>query len=103
MRRKSWTCLRVTVAQGYGLTETAGGISLADADDLSVGRVGHPLQGVRVRLEDWEEGGYTVDDGEGEPKGELVVGCPWIADGYFEMPEKTQEGFFEEDGLRSGL
>ncbi len=86
----------MTLVQGYGLTETAGGLSLADGDDLSVGRVGHPLQGVKVRLEDWSEGGYLAENG----KGELVVGGPWIASGYYDMPEKTKEGFFEMDGLR---
>ena len=121
------TCLRVTLAQGYGLTETAGGVTLADNDDLSTGRVGRPLQGVRVTLEDWQEGGYTVRDecccfppnvvpldrvlphllllqtgGPGRPSGEIVIGCPWVAAGYFEMPEATAEGFSaeEEGGLR---
>ena len=57
------TCLCCTVAQGYGLTETAGGVSLADGADLSTGRVGHPLQGVRARMVDWEEGGYRAKEG----------------------------------------
>jgi hypothetical protein len=51
--------------QGYGLTETVGGISLSDSDDLSVGCVGRPLPDVRIKLQNWEEGGYTVNDEQG--------------------------------------
>ena len=51
--------------QGYGLTETVGGISLSDCDDLSVGCVGRPLPDVKVKLQNWEEGGYTVTDEQG--------------------------------------
>jgi long-chain acyl-CoA synthetase len=93
------TTLGVCLAQGYGLTETAGGVTLADRDDTALGRCGFPLPGVRIRLEDWQEGQYTVRDSQG-PRGELIVGCPWTASGYFQRPEATKESFFEEDGLR---
>ena len=68
------TCLCCTVAQGYGLTETAGGVSLADGADLSTGRVGHPLQGVRARMVDWEEGGYRAKEGRYRGKWNLFGG-----------------------------
>jgi len=67
---------------------------------MSTGRVGHPLNCVKIRVEDWEEGGYSVEDEV--VRGELVVGCPWTAQGYFEMEEKTREGFFDEDEMRRG-
>ena len=31
-------------------------------DDNSTGRVGPPLQGIQVKLIDWEEGNYRVSD-----------------------------------------
>lgn len=49
-------CLDVIVLQGYGLTETAAGSALMDLSDMSTGRVGPPLHGVKIKLVDWEEG-----------------------------------------------
>jgi len=33
---------------------------------LSVGCVGRPLPDVKVKLQNWEEGGYTVNDEQGK-------------------------------------
>ena len=52
------TTLDVTLAQGYGLTETTGGISLSTKNDLSVERVGLTLPEVKLKLKDWPEGGF---------------------------------------------
>lgn len=49
-------CLDVVVLQGYGLTETAAGSALMDLSDMSIGRVGPPLHGIKLKLVDWEEG-----------------------------------------------
>ena len=37
------------------------------------GRVGSPLQGVDIKLVNWEEGGYTVRD-KPCPRGEIIIG-----------------------------
>ena len=92
-------CLCIRLAHGYGLTETAGGATLTDSDDLTTGKVGYPLPGMKIEIESWEEGGYTVHDKEG-PRGELVIGCPWTAKGYYKMEVETRESFFEKFGLR---
>eukprot|EP00092_Neocalanus_flemingeri_P016880 GFUD01018258.1.p1 GENE.GFUD01018258.1~~GFUD01018258.1.p1 ORF type:complete len:731 (+),score=161.78 GFUD01018258.1:266-2194(+) len=95
----SRVCLGVTLLQGYGLTETCGGACLPDTSDLSTGRVGPPLQGVDIRLVNWDEGGYTVTDQQG-PRGEIVIGGEHLAKEYYGMPDKTREDFFTESGKR---
>jgi len=93
------TCLGVTLLQGYGLTETCATACIPDGHDLSTGRVGPPLQQVSLRLVDWVEGGYLVSDPRG-PRGEILIGGGQVAAGYYNMPEKTREEFFTENGTR---
>lgn len=89
------TCLDVHVAQGYGLTETVGGVMLTQKKDLTMGSVGFPLPGVKVKLVNWSEGEYTVQDPQG-PKGEILVGGPVVSIGYFDLPDKTAESFYQD-------
>ena len=44
-----------------------------DTDDISVGRVGTPLQGVDIKIVSWNEGGYSVTDQAGA-RGEIHIG-----------------------------
>ena len=57
------------------------------------------MQGVDLRLVNWEEGGYTVAD-ECGPRGEILVGGGHVALGYLDMPDTTEQEFFEEAGTR---
>jgi long-chain acyl-CoA synthetase len=93
------TCFGIPVLQGYGLTETTATACVSDSADHLLGHVGPPLMGVHLKILDWEEGGYTVKDKQG-PRGEIAIGGSHVAAGYFLMPEKTKEEFFEEDGVR---
>jgi len=93
------TCLGITLLQGYGLTETCATASIPDGSDLSTGRVGPPLQDVNIRLVSWEEGGYRVTDSEGA-RGEIVIGGAHVAKEYYNLPDKTEEEFFEDAGKR---
>lgn len=92
-------CLNVRLMQGFGATETTAITSLMDPYDFSVGRTGAPLYGCKVRLVDWEEGGYRPTD-KPNPRGEIVVGGPSIAAGYFKRDRETEEVFREEGGIR---
>lgn len=90
---------RVTVQVGYGATETAACCTSMDDDDKVVGYTGAPNVGVFLKLEDWKEGNYLVTD-QPNPRGEIVVGGPVIAKGYYKLPEATEAAFFEENGIK---
>ncbi|OAD57993.1 Long-chain-fatty-acid--CoA ligase 3 [Eufriesea mexicana] len=89
-------CLCLTVAQGYGLTETTSCATVMDRWDRSTGRVGGPTTVCDIRLENWEEAGYRVTDTP-YPRGEIIVGGENVSDGYYKLADKTKE-FFQEDG-----
>ena len=88
------TVLGVKLVQGYGLTETVAVASISDPYDLRTCHVGPPLVGVELRLVSWPEGGYTVHDSCG-PRGEVIIGGKHVARGYYNMPDKTSEDFFD--------
>lgn len=98
-QRFARACLDVVVMQGYGATETTAVATLMDLFDWSEGRTGAPVFGSKVRLVDWEEGGYRVTD-KPRPRGEVVVGGPSITAGYHKQPEVTAEAFRFENGER---
>lgn len=87
------------VIQGYGLTETCGAGLISYLDDLSSGHVGGPLPSTRVRLVCWDEGGYSSTDLSG-PKGEIWLGGPCVATGFYKNPERTEEEFHIREGIR---
>ena len=62
----------------------------------SVGKVGPPVQGVQIKLVNWEEGNYRVSD-KPCPRGEIFIGGGNVAAGYFKNEEKTKEEFFIDD------
>ena len=92
-------CMCCPLLQGYGLTETAACVTVMGMDENSTGRVGPPCQGIRIRLENWEEGNYRVTD-EPRPRGEIVIGGANITEGYYKLPGKTNEDYFFDEGLR---
>lgn len=92
--------LNVTLVQGFGCTETSGAVLCMDDNDLSYGRCGAPLNGVRIRLCDWNEGGYKVTD-KPNPRGELIAGGFNISSGYYNNTKLTEESFIvEPNGMR---
>ncbi|CAG2166700.1 unnamed protein product, partial [Oppiella nova] len=89
-------CLDVALLQGYGMTETVAAGCAMDFADLSVGNIGPPLEGIQIKLIDWPEGHYRAID-QPHPRGEIVIGGPVVAKGYYKNPELTSESF-EVDG-----
>ncbi|XP_011135957.1 long-chain-fatty-acid--CoA ligase 4 isoform X2 [Harpegnathos saltator] len=90
-------CLCITVTQGYGLTETSSCATVMDEHDRTTGRVGAPTTVCDIRLENWEEAGYRVTD-HPHPRGEILIGGDIVSAGYYKLPQKTKEDFFQEDG-----
>jgi len=93
------TCMGCPVLQGYGLTETCACATLMQLDEHSTGRVGPPVLGINIRLVNWEEGNYRVTD-KPHPRGEVLIGGKNITEGYYKLPGKTDEEYFDENGTR---
>lgn len=70
-----------------------------DEFDMSFGRVGPPSSTVDIKLENWDEGNYRVTN-KPYPQGEIIMGGENVSKGYYKLPEKTNEEFFEENGRR---
>lgn len=87
------------VAQGYGLTETTAGATITSVRDTSTGRVGAPSALVDIKLVNWEEGNYRVTN-KPYPQGEVVIGGETVSPGYYKLPGKTAEDFYDEDDKR---
>lgn len=66
---------------------------------MEYGVVGAPSSVNYIRLINWEEGNYRVTN-KPYPQGEIVVGGTSVSKGYYKLPGKTGEDFFEEDGQR---
>jgi long-chain acyl-CoA synthetase len=67
--------------------------------DMSTGRVGAPLGCCDIRLVDWDEGNYKVND-KPYPRGEVLIGGDNVALGYYKLPEATEKEFFAEGSRR---
>lgn len=85
---RTWTDRDVKIVQGFGMTETAPGVCLLEAQDAlsHAGTAGRPHFFSEVRLVDPATGD---DVGPGEP-GEVWVRGPQVMKGYWNRPEATQ-------------
>ena len=95
---KAFTAAGLPIMEGYGMTESAGVISINDARDnkLRLQTMGQPIKGITVKL---------ADDGE------ILIKGPNVLQGYYKDPEKTAEtikddyfhtgdiGTFDADGF----
>lgn len=66
---------------------------------MTFGRVGAPTTVCDIKLVNWEEGNYRVTD-KPYPRGEIIIGGDNVSAGYYKLPDKTKEDFFEADGKR---
>jgi fatty-acyl-CoA synthase len=96
---------RVTVVQGWGMTELSplGTVSTLRPDQLALpeeeqvllrGKAGHGIVGISMKIVD--ESGQEVA-WDGTSSGELKVRGPWVCRGYFRLDESSahdDEGWF---------
>ncbi|MFT4008950.1 MAG: AMP-binding protein [Nocardioidaceae bacterium] len=81
---------RARLIEGYGLTETCGGLTYVDADhaESKHGSVGVPVPWVDVRI--FDESDREVGPGQ---EGEVVARGPKVSPGYLDDGEATSNAF----------
>ena len=93
-------CMNIIFIQGYGSTETVGGGLFMDTHDYSLGKVGGPQFGTKIKLVDWTEGGYTITD-KPNPRGEIHLSCESLSIGYFKLKDVDRKAYYEDHlGIR---
>jgi len=86
------------IMEGYGLTETSPVVTTNPVEEPKIGTIGPPMRDVEVKVDSSVVGPLQFSDRDGEV-GELLVQGPNVAEGYWNMPEATEEAFIEdEDG-----
>lgn len=90
--------MKVTVLEGYGLTETSPVISVNTIKGGSVvGSVGPVIPGLELTIVD--EQGHTVPQGE---VGEILVKGETVMPGYWKLAEETREVLTEDGWFKTG-
>jgi long-chain acyl-CoA synthetase len=94
-------CLQCAVVQGYGLTETVGGMNCSPPGGSTSGTCGGPLPGVYVKLVDVPDMGYLSSDTP-HPRGEICVKGSIVTNGYYKNEAATAEAFDSEGYFMTG-
>ncbi len=88
------------ILEGYGLTETSPVISVNPPEEPKIGTIGPPVVDQEVKV-DSSVVGDQFSDAAGDV-GELLVKGPNVTDGYWNMPEATEDAFTEDGWFRTG-
>ncbi|CAB39122.1 hypothetical protein PFAG_00311 [Plasmodium falciparum Santa Lucia] len=93
------TLLNINYCQGYGLTETGGGIFGNHAKDTNFLCIGGPIAAnTKYKVRSWET--YKAKDTL--PKGELLVKSDSVFKGYFLEKESTKRAFTHDGYFITG-
>lgn len=87
----------VDFLQGYGLTETVGGMSVVISNDNISGSVGPVMVSTEIKLRDLPEMNYTSADTP-YVRGEVMIRGPQVFMGYYKNEKATEEAI-DEDGF----
>ena len=85
------------ILERYGMTETNMNTSNPISGQRKPGTVGPPLPGVEVRVVDDNENDLSINE-----IGNLFVRGPNVFEGYWKMPEKTEEDFTRDGYFKTG-
>ncbi|RXK50056.1 AMP-dependent synthetase/ligase [Halorientalis pallida] len=91
----------IPIFEGYGLTEAAPVVTANTPEDHRTGTLGRPLVDMDIRIDPSKVSDEQFADAEGYV-GELLVKGPNITEGYWEMPEKTEEAFTADGWFQTG-
>jgi len=84
--------IRQEIYEGYGATETCGGITMPPVTEKRPpGTIGKVLRTKQIRLID-EATMEDVPDGQA---GELIVSSKYMVDAYWNKEEETKESFLK--------
>jgi long-chain acyl-CoA synthetase len=89
------------IVQGYGMTETMGGICVSSLRSNNFSSVGVPSKDTEVSIDS-----SAVDNGIGSELdgelGELLVKGPHITEGYYNDKSESEDSFTEDGYFRTG-
>ncbi|RXK51364.1 AMP-dependent synthetase/ligase [Halorientalis pallida] len=91
----------IPIFEGYGLTEAAPVVSTNPPEILETGTLGPPLPDIDIKIDESQVADDQFEEVEGEV-GELLIKGPNITEGYWEMPEKTEEAFTADGWFKTG-
>ncbi|CAI2172331.1 18908_t:CDS:10 [Funneliformis geosporum] len=96
------------VIQAYGLTQCSGAVTVNSFFDYQPAdqrehesHTGGPISCNEIKLVNYEEKGYTVED-KPNPRGEICVRGPNVMKGYYKRPEQTAQAIDADGWLRTG-
>ncbi|MFC4450856.1 AMP-dependent synthetase/ligase [Halorussus aquaticus] len=84
------------ILEGYGLTETSPVVAVNPPEAPKVGTIGPPVVDAEVRVDNSVVSEETFGGTDGEV-GELLVKGPNVTEGYWELPDATEQAFTEDD------
>ena len=87
----------LTIAEGYGLTESASAVTYNHYYRHVVGSVGTPVHLVEVQIRDLS--GSRLETAQ---EGEICIRGPNMMKRYLHNPEETEAAFWEDGWFRSG-
>ncbi|MFB6133913.1 MAG: long-chain fatty acid--CoA ligase [Halanaeroarchaeum sp.] len=89
------------ILEGYGLTETAPVLTVNPPEAPKVGTIGPPVKDVEVEVDESVASSQQRSAADGTA-GELLVKGPNVFEGYWNLPEATEQAFTEDGWFRTG-